>query len=105
MPLVIKTPRIEGLITGNIRIMDPFGKQFIEADTRINEFRLDGDSIGIVNGNGNYSVTSGIAKFKLDAENINNRFKIEGSYNTKDTTENQADIALISDRLGFSHFK
>ncbi len=102
VPFVLKNPRLEGLMTGSIRILDPFGKPYIEADTRIKEFRLDGDSIGTVNGVSTYSVSSGIAKFKLDAENINNRFKIEGSYNTKDTTENQADISVVSDRLNIS---
>ncbi len=102
VPLVLKNPVMEGQMTGTIRILDPFGKPYIEYDTRIKEFRLDGDSIGIVNGLGTYSVASGIAKFKLDAENINNRFKIEGSINTKDSTENQIDIALVSERLNLT---
>ena len=99
MPLLLKNPKLEGQITGNIRILDPFGKQFIEMDTRIKEFRLDGDSIGNVNGAASYSVSTGIAKFKLDAENLANNFKIEGTYNTKDSTENQADITIVSNRL------
>ena len=99
MPLVLKNPKLEGQITGNIRILDPFGKQFIEIDTRIKEFRLDGDSIGMLTGAASYSVSTGIAKFKLDAENLANNFKIEGTYNTRDSTENQADIALVSNRL------
>ncbi|MEP7106820.1 MAG: translocation/assembly module TamB domain-containing protein [Ferruginibacter sp.] len=101
-PFVLKNPRLEGQITGSIHILDPFGKPFIEFETKINEFRLDGDSIGIVNGKGDYSVATGIAKIKLDAENINNRFKIEGIINTKDTTENQVDIAMVSERLNLA---
>jgi hypothetical protein len=99
MPFVLKNPKLEGEMTGTIRILDPFGKPFIETDTRIREFRLDGDSIGIVNQSGTYSVESGIAKFKAGAENINNNFKIEGYYNTKDSTDSQADISIVSDRL------
>lgn len=102
VPFVLKKPNLEGQMTGTIRILDPFGKPYIEYDTKINEFRLDGDSIGVVNGVGTYSVASGIAKFKLDAESLANRFKIEGSYNTKDSTENQADISLVSERLNLS---
>ncbi len=102
LPFVLKTPRLEGAATGTIRVMDPFGKQFIEADTRIEEFRIDGDSIGVVNGNGSFSAASGIARFKLDAENTNNRFRIEGKYDSKDSTENQTDIALVSERLNLS---
>lgn len=99
MPIFLKTPKLEGQITGDIRILDPFGKQFIELDTRIKEFRLDGDSIGIVTGVGSYSVSTGIANFKVDAENLANNFKIEGNYNTKDSTENQANISIVSNRL------
>lgn len=100
IPFIFKTPKLEGLLTGNVRIADPFGKQFIETeDIRIKEFRLDGDSIGKVNALGSYSTSSGIAKFNFNAENTENRFKIEGTYNTKDSTENQADISLISDKL------
>ncbi len=102
VPFVLKNPNLEGQVTGSIRILDPFGKPYIEFDTRITQFRLDGDSIGIVNGNGTYSVASGIAQFKLDAENLQNRFKIEGSINAKDTTASQVDIALVSERLNLA---
>ncbi|MBC7890027.1 MAG: translocation/assembly module TamB domain-containing protein [Ferruginibacter sp.] len=102
VPFVLKNPGLEGQLTGTIRILDPFGKPYIEYDTKISEFRLDGDSIGVVKGSGTYSVASGIARFKLDAENIKNRFKIEGSFNTKDSTENQVDIALVSERLNLA---
>ena len=99
VPFVLKDPNLEGLLTGDIKIMDPFGKPSIEFESKINEFKLDGDSIGVVEGTGNYSTFSGIARFKLDAPNINNRFKIEGVINTKDSTENQTDISMISDQL------
>ncbi len=99
VPFVLKDPNLEGLLTGDIKIMDPFGKPSIEFESKIKEFKLDGDSIGIVEGTGNYSTYSGIARFKLDAPNINNRFKIEGVINTKDSTENQTDISMISDQL------
>ncbi|MEO5891800.1 MAG: translocation/assembly module TamB domain-containing protein, partial [Ferruginibacter sp.] len=102
VPFVLKTPNLEGQMTGTIRVLDPFGKQYVEFDTKINQFRLDGDSIGIVNGVGNYSVASGIAKFKLNAENPENRFKIDGTLNTKDTTDNQVDIGLVSERLNLA---
>ena len=99
VPFVLKEPNLEGHLTGNIRILDPFGKPSIEIDAKIKEFRLDGDSIGMVNGIGTYSSISGIAKFKLDAPNINNQFKIEGSFHTKDSSENQTNISIVSDKL------
>ncbi|MEO6550222.1 MAG: translocation/assembly module TamB domain-containing protein, partial [Ferruginibacter sp.] len=102
VPFVLKTPRLEGQITGTVRILDPFGNQFIDFDTRIKDFRLDGDSIGNVNGSGTYSVASALAKFKVAAENADNRFKIEGSFNGKDSTDNQVDIGLVSERLNLN---
>lgn len=102
LPFAFKQPRLEGEATGNIRIMDPFGKQFIEFNTRIKDFRIDGDSIGVVNGSATYSTVSGLAKFRLDAESKENKFKIDGIFNSKDSTEGQTDISLVSERLNLS---
>ena len=99
VPLVLKKPRLEGQITGTVRIADPFGKPFIESDTQIEKFGLDGDSIGVVNAKATYAAASGIVKFKVGAENKENNFSIDGSYNTKDSTDSQADIAIVSNKL------
>ena len=99
LPLVFKKPRIEGQITGTVRVADPFGKPFIDVDTQIEKFRLDGDSIGIINAKATYAATTGIAKFKVNAADIENNFSIDGSYNTKDSTDSQTDIAIVSDKL------
>ena len=99
LPLVLKSPKLEGQLTGSVKISDPFGKPFIEADTKIEAFALDGDSIGFVNASGSFSAASGIAKFKASAENKENDFNIDGSYNTKDSTNNQINVALISKKL------
>ena len=102
LPFAFKQPKLEGEATGTIRIMEPFGKQYIEFDTRFEQFRIDGDSIGVVNGNGTFSAASGMARFKLAAENRDNDFSISGNLATKDSTENQTDIALVSKRLNLS---
>ena len=99
LPLVLKTPKLEGQLTGTVKIADPFGKPYIEAETQINAFTLDGDSIGFVNASGNFSTASGIAKFKASADNKENDFNIEGNYNSKDSTSNQINVALISKKL------
>ena len=99
VPLVLKNPRLEGQITGIVRIADPFEKPFIEFDTQIEKFGLDGDSIGVVNAKATYAATSGIVRFKVGAENKENHFSIDGSYNIKDSTDNQTDIAIVSDKL------
>lgn len=102
VPFVLKYPSLEGQMTGTVRVLDPFGKPYLEYETKIDQFRLDGDSIGLVKGTGTYAVASGLADFKVDAENIKNSFRIEGKLNTKDTTDNQVDIAMVSDKLNLS---
>lgn len=97
-----KDVQLEGIVTGDIKITDPFGKQTIQYDTRVDNFRLNGDSIGVVNSKGNYSTSTGIINFKANAENKETAFNIEGSYNTKDSTGNQPDISIVSDRLNLS---
>jgi len=99
LPLVLKKPRIEGILTGSVKIIDPFGKPNIQFDTKSNEFRLDGDSIGVVNAGGTYDIGTGIAQFKAGSSGATNTFTITGSYNTKDSLGNQADISLISPNL------
>ncbi len=98
-PLVLKTPRLEGLVTGTAKIADPFGKPYIEFDSQVDKFILDTDSIGTINAKAAYSVASGIASFKAGAANKENHFDLEGTYNTKDSTDSQVNISLISDRL------
>lgn len=98
-PIVIKTPRLEGLLTGRVKISDPFGKPFIETDAVLEKFGLDGDSIGVVNAKATYSSESGMLSFNASAENKENDFSIQGTYNTKDSTANQANISMVSKKL------
>ncbi len=98
-PYIFTQPRLEGTVTGTVRIEDPFGKPFIEYQARIDEFKTDGDSIGVVNASGNYNITSGVATFKAASENEENDFAAEGTINTKDSTGHQIDIGFKSDKL------
>ena len=98
-PLVLKNPRLEGQLTGTVIIADPFGKPSIIFDTQTSEFRLDGDSIGLVNANGNYDIATGIASFKASSNGKDNTFDINGTYNTKDSVGEQANIGIITPKL------
>ncbi|MDN3655116.1 translocation/assembly module TamB domain-containing protein [Ferruginibacter paludis] len=99
LPLVLKKPRMEGQISGTVRIADPFGKPYIEADAETEKFTIDGDSVGVINTHATYSTNTGIVKFNAGAEDPNNHFRIDGTYNTKDSLGNQADIAIVSEKL------
>lgn len=99
LPMVLKNPRLEGLLTGTVKVSDPFKKPFIEYDTQAEKFTLDGDSIGVINAKGTYSANTGVVQFNVAADNPDNDFALDGNYNIKDSTSNQANINLIAKKL------
>lgn len=101
-PYFFTQPRLEGLVTGTARIEDPFGKPIIVWDTKIDQFKNDGDSIGLVNGSGSYNAVTGITTFKAIAEGKENNFFAEGSINSKDSTDNQTNIIFKSDKFNLA---
>lgn len=88
-PFVLKTPRLEGLLTGNIRITDPFKNLNAEFDTRIDEFRFENDSVGILKASGSYSSATGDLLAKAISDNLAYNFNADFAYKTKDSTNNQ----------------
>lgn len=101
--LVMTEPKLEGLLTGTVRVNDPFGKPYIEADTKVTGFRTGADSIGEVNLAGTYNVTSGMLQFKAKADqNKDNMLDVDGIMNLKDSTGLGTRIALKSERLNLS---
>jgi hypothetical protein len=55
MPYILKEPRIEGLASGEVTIVDPSGNMHVHSDIRVDEFRFNNDSIGVVNLSAEYS--------------------------------------------------
>ena len=100
--LLIKEPRLEGLLSGNVRISDPFGKTFIENDLFIEEFKLDNDSIGLVKIDGSYDLANGVLALKAKADNKDNQLDIDGVFNLKDSTSNQTHVALKSEKFNLT---
>ncbi len=85
-PLITASPRMEGLLTGDVLMRDFFGKFKVESDLKAEQFRLDNDSVGVVNVKGNYNSISGKIDFKVASENEAYNFNADGSYDLKDTT-------------------
>lgn len=99
---VMTKPQLEGLLSGSVRINDPFGKPVVEYHTQIEQFKLDHDSLGTVDANGNYYTKTGVIDFTAASTGKDNNFNISGSINTKDTSSNQININLVSQRLNLS---
>ncbi len=102
LPYFLTQPRLEGIVTGDVRIADPFGKPQIDYDAKVEQLRMDGDSLGLVKGRGRYDMRSGIVTFNASADNPKARFSAEGRINTHDSTGRNTDIAIRSENLDLS---
>ncbi|HSB93429.1 MAG TPA: translocation/assembly module TamB domain-containing protein, partial [Flavitalea sp.] len=84
-PYLVKDMRIEGMMTGSINIIDPFGKFRIDAETDAELFRLDNDSIGKLNLNAHYNQQTGRLNLGARSDNENYKFDVDGVYKFKDS--------------------
>lgn len=103
--LFFKNPRLEGVTSGNIVLNDFFGQFNANADLKAEQFRLDDDSIGLVNIKAGYDSKTGNLPFTVQSPNAGYRFIAYGSYNAKDTTGNSfnTDIQLENSKIDILH--
>src|SRR6185503_9816628 len=94
-PLFIKTPKINGFMSGAIRINDPFGKPFVEFDTKTEEFRFENDSIGILSTAGEYLSGPGNIQIHAVSDNRLYNFMADFGYRPKDSSENQLNGTIV----------
>ncbi|ULQ53505.1 translocation/assembly module TamB domain-containing protein [Flavihumibacter fluvii] len=91
-PFFVKSNRIEGLLTGSIEVIDPFGNLQVDATARAEQFRLDNDSIGMLDLSTTYTQKSGKVTFKTISANEGYNFNLAGLVNTKDSLSDEIDI-------------
>lgn len=101
-PFFLKSPRLEGILTGTITLSDPFGKQVIEYDAIAEKLTLDNKEIGNTTLKGNVNTTTGLVKINATADNESYKFNIDGTVNYKDSTDNLMDINFLADRFDIS---
>ena len=89
-PFLVSGYRIEGLYTGNVEIIDPFGKMEVAMHGQTDQLRLDNDSIGIVNINGNYSQRTGRIDVGAKSNNQNFVFDVNGYLAKPDSLGNRS---------------
>lgn len=100
--LFIKQPRLEGIVSGKLKLRDPFGKQVVEYDGTAEEFRLDNKEIGTINLKGEVNTTSGLITAAGNADGELYKFNIDGSYNYKDSSASQMDFTFHADKFDIS---
>ncbi len=101
-PLFMNQPRLEGVVSGTVKLRDPFGKQIIEYDTQTENLRVDNKEIGTLNAKGEINTSTGLVTTKANADGEKYKFNFEGTFNYKDTTASQMDIAFGSERFDIS---
>ncbi len=99
-PMFLKSPQLSGLLNGNIRIKDPFGKMAVEFDTKIDEFKFENDSIGIILANGEYDADPGEMKVNMISNNNLYNFTGDFAYRFKDTTTDQLSGSVVFNNSG-----
>ena len=95
VPLFTKTIKVDGNMTGLIRVNDPFGKLAVEFDTKTEQFHFENDSIGILSTKGEY--LSGPGSLTLNAISDNNlyNFAADFGYRPKDSTGNELNGSIV----------
>ncbi|MDR3713027.1 MAG: translocation/assembly module TamB domain-containing protein [Puia sp.] len=84
-PYLVKSVRIEGLLTGAGDLTDPFGKPAMSFSGTADQFRFENDSIGKLQLNAGYDKSAGLLKAVVQSDNKNYHFNLNGSFSTLDS--------------------
>lgn len=103
LPYFLRKPRLEGLVTGEARIEDPFGKPFVNYEVKVDQFRNDGDSIGRISSNGTFDATKKVFSFRAAADNEKLQFDADGMVFTGDSVlDERTKISIRSEKFNLS---
>lgn len=98
VPFFIRSPKFEGLMTGHLKINDPFGDMTVGFVTQIDQFHFENDSIGVLKTSGSYSSVTGDIVANANSNNAAYNFIADVTYKTKDSTNNQLNGSLNLDK-------
>lgn len=82
-----QNPKLEGVATGTIKLNDFYRKFNASTQLKVEQFRMDDDSIGLMMIDGNYDSRTGNLKTKINAPNEGYNFDGEGIFNLFDTAQ------------------
>ncbi|MEO8109132.1 MAG: translocation/assembly module TamB domain-containing protein [Ginsengibacter sp.] len=99
-PLFTRQVNVDGRMTGNIRINDPFGKLAVEFNTKTEQFTFEGDSVGVLTTTGEYFSKPGTLVLNAVSDNDLYNFAANFRYNSKDSTGNQLNGSLVLNNSG-----
>jgi hypothetical protein len=100
--LFVKDYRFEGITSGDVQLKNFFGDFNADAQLKVEQFRVDDDSIGLVNVAADYDSKTGNLNYTFLSPNEKYNFSAKGSYKFKDkksTTPIDNTIHLVNTRL------
>jgi hypothetical protein len=103
MPFILPQNRVEGLLSGTIDIVDPFGRLKVDANTEAEQLRFDDDSIGRVKLLGFYNQQTNTVNFGATSENQAYIFDVNGLFQLKDSARSERlaiDVNLKDSKIG-----
>ena len=102
LPFFVTSPSLKGRLTGVARISDPTGKQKIEFDGVADSFSLDNKYIGKVNIIGRVNTITGLIDYKINSQETDYAFTLDGFYNYMDSTGNRMNNDFKTDRINLN---
>jgi hypothetical protein len=92
--LFLKDFKIEGITNGNIHVDDIFGKLNAFANLKIDQFRIDADSIGVAYIKSNYNSKTGFISANINSPNKDYNFTLDGLIDVKSNAKNPINTVL-----------
>lgn len=86
LPFFIVRPTMEGVANGNVYLRDIYTKLHADGQLQLSQFRLNNDSIGLVDISTKYNSADSKIIFTVKANDENFGFDGNGSYSLKDST-------------------
>jgi hypothetical protein len=93
-PFVVKSERVEGLLTGSVDISDPFRHTYAQFSGEAEQFRFNNDSIGTMKLTANYNKVSGLVNATVRSNNKDYHFDLRGIFNTADSAKQPINIDI-----------
>ncbi len=93
-PFFIKDERVEGVLTGNVDVVDPFNHAYARFSGTAEYFRFSNDSVGKINLTADYNKQTGIVNGTVNSDNKDYHFDLKGIFNTSDSAAQPINIMI-----------
>lgn len=93
-PFFITDNRLEGLLTGTVKVSDLFSDLHVEVNAEARQFRLDDDSMGRLQINSSYTKSTGKITAGIVSDNAGYNFDLNGVFNNIDSARQDMDLTI-----------